>query len=102
MRYTVELPDDKPVFILAGRTVIYKKEAGKQLERKVVFCNFCGACCKDTECAQQWLKYERVHHEDGRVDEGWFCKRPGDEIPYTCVVGRGTPDECCIKFEKVP
>ena len=95
----------RDIYLLWGREVIGRKLRGKKVEHKTVRCNFCGACCRnirgkyaDENGVCRFLEHQRVHHADGKVDEGWFCMKPGDQMWIGCVMGRGTPQECVIRF----
>lgn len=100
------------IYIFAGREVIARKLVDGPLEIKTVRCNFCGECCHDVSsnwpfgrneegaCAK--LKYEKIIHADGRVEEGYFCRAGGPIVPFTCCKGRHEdPEVCCVRFEAV-
>ena len=100
------------VFQSQGRELIARKLAGRGLEVKTVRCNLCGKCCFDVghrwifgsdeegKCTQ--LKWESVTFQDGTRIEGFFCKAPGDLVPFSCCKGRHEdPELCQIRFEEV-
>lgn len=110
--------DGRHVYIFAGREVVARRlwdhEKGRAgpWEKKTIRCNLCGECCRgldenwplgvkeNGDCAH--LRFERINHADGRVEEGYFCKLRGDIVPFTCCKGRNEdPDICCIRFEPV-
>ncbi len=107
-----EWAEGRHIYIFAGREVVARKLIDKPFEIKTVRCNLCGECChhvssswpfgRNEEGACAKLKYERVKHADGRIDEGYFCRASGPIVPFTCCKGRGMdPELCCVRFKVV-
>ncbi len=104
--------ESRNIYVFAGREVIARKLINGPWEVKTARCNLCGECCRsvppqwpfgrtpDGVCAK--LKFEKIIHADGRIEEGYFCMAKGDVVPFTCCKGRHEdPEVCSIRFQEM-